>query len=292
VKKQDMKPEVEAFFDEATYTYSYVVADPQSNAAAIIDPVLDYDPASGRTATDSADRIVDFVLKQGLDVVWILETHVHADHLSGASYLKQRLGGQTAVGSRVSDVQSVFGDLFNAESEFARDGSQFDHLFQDGEVFRLGNLECTVWHTPGHTPACVTYVFEGIAFVGDTLFMPDYGTARTDFPGGDARTLYRSIRRILSLPEQTVLYLCHDYQTESRDVYCCRTTVGDERQSNIHIRDGVSEEEFVTLRQTRDKALAAPRLLLPSVQFNMRGAAFAPPEENGMQYLKIPVRAA
>ena len=290
--KQDMKPEVEAFFDEATYTYSYVVADPQSNAAAIVDSVLDYDPASGRTATDSADRIIDFVLKQGLDVTWILETHVHADHLSGASYLKQRLGGKTAVGSRVSDVQSVFGDLFNAEPEFARDGSQFDHLFQDGEVFRLGNLECTVWHTPGHTPACVTYVFEGAAFVGDTLFMPDYGTARTDFPGGDAKTLYRSIRRILSLPEQTVLYLCHDYQTESRDAYCCRTTVVDERQSNIHIRDGVSEEEFVTLRQTRDKALAAPRLLLPSVQFNMRGAAFAPPEENGMQYLKIPVRAA
>lgn len=287
-----MKPEVEAFFDEATYTYSYVVADPRSNTAAIIDSVLDYDPASGRTATQSADRIVDFVLRQGLEVAWILETHVHADHLSGASYLKQRLGGQTALGSRVGDVQSVFGDLFNAEADFSRDGSQFDRLFEDGEVFRLGSLECTVWHTPGHTPACITYVFEGVAFVGDTLFMPDYGTARTDFPGGDANTLYRSIRRILSLPEQTVLYLCHDYETESRDSFCWRTTVADERQSNVHIRDAISEEEFVAIRRARDKDLAAPKLLLPSVQFNMRGAAFAPPEDNGMQYVKIPVRAA
>ncbi len=287
-----MKPEIEAFFDEATYTYSYVVADPQSNTAAIIDSVLDYDPASGRTATASADRIVDFVRKQGLEVAWILETHVHADHLSGASYLKQQLGGQTALGSRVTDVQSVFGTLFNAEPEFARDGSQFDRLFEDGEIFQVGNLECTVWHTPGHTPACVTYVFEGAAFVGDTIFMPDYGTARTDFPGGDAHVLYRSIQRILSLPEQTVLYLCHDYETESRDSFCCRTTVADERHSNIHVRDAVSEEEFVTFRRARDKDLAAPRLLLPSVQFNMRGAAFAPPEDNGMQYLKIPVRAA
>ncbi len=287
-----MKPEIEAFFDEATYTYSYVVADPQSNTAAVIDSVLDYDPASGRTATTSADRILDFVRKQGLEVAWILETHVHADHLSGASYLQAQLGGQTALGSQVTEVQSVFGDLFNAEPEFARDGSQFDRLFEDGEIFRVGNLECTVWHTPGHTPACVTYVFEGAAFVGDTIFMPDYGTARTDFPGGDAHVLYRSIRRILSLPEQTVLYLCHDYETESRDAFCCRTTVADERQSNIHVRDAVSEEEFVTFRRARDKDLAAPRLLLPSVQFNMRGAAFAPPEDNGMQYLKIPVRAA
>ena len=287
-----MKPEIEAFFDEATYTYSYVVADPQSNTAAIIDSVLDYDPASGRTATASADHIVDFVRKQGLEVAWILETHVHADHLSGASYLKQQLGGQTALGNRVTDVQSAFGTLFNAEPEFARDGSQFDRLFEDGEIFRVGNLECTVWHTPGHTPACVTYVFEGAAFVGDTIFMPDYGTARTDFPGGDAHVLYQSIRRILSLPEQTVLYLCHDYETESRDGFCCRTTVADERQSNIHVRDAVSEEEFVAFRRARDKDLAAPRLLLPSVQFNMRGAAFAPPEDNGMQYLKIPVRAA
>jgi glyoxylase-like metal-dependent hydrolase (beta-lactamase superfamily II) len=292
VRRQSVKPEIEAFFDDATYTYSYVVADPQSNAAAIIDSVLDFDPASGRTSTRSADRIVEFVRKQGLEVAWLLETHVHADHLSGASYLKRQLGGQTALGSRVNEVQSVFGDLFNAEPTFARDGSQFDRLFAEGAVFQVGNLDCTVWHTPGHTPACVTYIFDGAAFVGDTLFMPDYGTARTDFPGGDAHALYRSIRRILSLPEETVLYMCHDYQTESRDAFCCRTTVADERRSNLHIHDGVAEADFVAFRQARDKELAAPRLLLPSVQFNMRGAALPPPEDNGMQYLKIPVRAA
>jgi glyoxylase-like metal-dependent hydrolase (beta-lactamase superfamily II) len=287
-----MTLKVEAFFDQATYTFSYVVVDPQSNAAAIIDSVLDYDPASGRTSTASADRIVDHVRRRGLDVVWILETHVHADHLSGASYLKERLGGRSGIGNRVSEVQRVFGDLFNAETEFARDGSQFDHLFADGETVRIGNLSAEVWHTPGHTPACVTYVFDGAAFVGDTLFMPDYGTARTDFPGGDARTLYRSIRRILSLPAETVLYMCHDYETENRTRFSCRTTVGEEREANIHIRDGISEDDFVTFRETRDADLAAPRLLLPSVQFNMRGAAFPPPEDNGMRYLKIPVRAA
>lgn len=287
-----MKPEVEAFFDEATYTFSYVVADPQSNSVAIIDSVLDYDPASGRTGTSSADRIVEFVRGHGLDVAWILETHVHADHLSGASYLKEKLGGRTGIGSSVGQVQEVFGDLFNAERDFARDGSQFDRLFGDGETFQIGSLTCEVWHTPGHTPACVTYVFDGAAFVGDTLFMPDYGTARTDFPGGDARTLYGSIRRILSLPEDTVLYMCHDYETENRKDFCYRTTVAEERSANIHVHDGVSEDEFVAFRETRDATLAAPRLLLPSVQFNMRGAAFPPPENNGMRYLKIPVRAA
>jgi len=287
-----MQAEIEAFFDEATFTFSYVVADPESHAAAVIDSVLDYDPASGRTGTESADRIVDFVRRQGFEVTWILETHVHADHLSGASYLKERLGGRTAIGNRVSEVQNVFGDLFNAEASFSRDGSQFDHLFADGEKFQIGRLPCEVWHTPGHTPACVTYVLEGAAFVGDTLFMPDYGTARTDFPGGDAHTLYRSIRRILSLPGDTVLYMCHDYETEDRNTFSCRTTVAEERASNIHIRDGVAEADFVAFRETRDAALAAPRLLLPSVQFNMRGAAFPPPEDNGMRYLKIPVRAA
>lgn len=287
-----MRPEVEAFFDEATYTFSYVVADPQSHAAAIIDSVLDYDPASGRTSTAAADRIIDYVRRHGLNVAWILETHVHADHLSGASYLKEALGGRSGIGDRVSAVQDVFGDLFNAEPDFARDGSQFDHLFADGERLQIGALAAEVWHTPGHTPACVTYVFEGAAFVGDTLFMPDYGTARTDFPGGDARTLYRSIRRILSLPADTVLYMCHDYETEGRAAFSCRTTVGEEREANVHIRDGVSEDEFVAFREARDAKLAAPRLLLPSVQFNMRGASFPPPEDNGMRYLKIPVRAA
>jgi glyoxylase-like metal-dependent hydrolase (beta-lactamase superfamily II) len=287
-----MKPEIEAFFDPATFTWTYVVMDPESNQAAIIDPVLDYDPASSRTSTQSADAVIDFVRRKGLSIDWILETHVHADHLSGASYLKEVLGGRTGIGNRVTAVQGVFGDLFNAEAEFARDGSQFDHLFADDEMIAIGNLEARVWHTPGHTPACVTYVFDGAAFVGDTIFMPDFGTARTDFPGGDARTLYRSIRRILALPEETELYLCHDYETESRSEYCSMTTVGAERESNIHVCDRMSEEDFVSFREARDAQLAAPRLLLPSVQFNMRGAAFAPPEDNGMQYLKIPVRAA
>jgi glyoxylase-like metal-dependent hydrolase (beta-lactamase superfamily II) len=287
-----MKPEIEAFFDPATFTWTYVVMDPESNQAAIIDPVLDYDPASSRTSTQSADAVIDFVRRKGLDIDWILETHVHADHLSGASYLKEVLGGRTGIGNQVTVVQAVFGDLFNAEAEFARDGSQFDRLFADNETLTIGNLEARVWHTPGHTPACVAYVFDGAAFVGDTIFMPDFGTARTDFPGGDARTLYRSIRRILALPEETELYLCHDYETESRSEYCSMTTVGAERESNIHVCDRMSEEDFVSFREARDAQLAAPRLLLPSVQFNMRGAAFAPPEDNGMQYLKIPVRAA
>lgn len=287
-----MKPEIEAFFDPDTYTWTYVVMDPASNQAAIIDSVLDYDPASGRTSTASADAVIDFVRKKGLQIDWILETHVHADHLSGASYLKEALGGRTGIGNRVTAVQEVFGDLFNAEAGFARDGSQFDHLFADDEVLKIGGLEGQVWHTPGHTPACVTYVFDGAAFVGDTIFMPDYGTARTDFPGGDARTLYRSIQRILALPEDTVLYLCHDYETATRSEFSSTTTVAEERRSNIHVCDAMSEEDFVSFREKRDAGLSAPRLLLPSVQFNMRGAALAPPEDNGMQYLKIPVRMA
>lgn len=285
-----MRPEVEAFFDPATYTWSYVVMDPASSAAAIIDPVLDYDPASGRTATVSADRIVDFVRHKGLAVEWILETHVHADHLSGASYLKSLLGGRTGIGDQVTIVQNAFGDLFNAEPGFARDGSQFDHLFADEETFDIGTLTCRVWHTPGHTPACITYVFDGAAFVGDTIFMPDYGTARTDFPGGDAGTLYRSIRRILSLPPETVLYLCHDYGTDSRSTVVSHTTVAEEAADNIHVNESVDEAQFVDLREKRDANLAAPRLLLPSVQFNMRAAELPPAEDNGMQYFKIPVR--
>lgn len=287
-----MKPEIEAFFDPTTFTWTYVVMDPDSNQAAIIDPVLDYDPASGRASTDSADAVIAFVSRKGLKIEWILESHVHADHLSGAAYLQEALGGKTGIGEHVTAVQDAFGDLFNAEPEFARDGSQFDHLFKDDEVINIGDLVGQVWHTPGHTPACVTYVFDGIAFVGDTVFMPDFGTARTDFPGGDARTLYRSIQRILALPAETELYLCHDYETETRSEYCSRTTVAAERESNIHVCDQMSEEQFVEFRENRDAQLAAPRLLLPSVQFNMRGAAFPPAEDNGKQYLKIPVRPA
>jgi glyoxylase-like metal-dependent hydrolase (beta-lactamase superfamily II) len=284
------RPEIEAFFHPVTCTWSYVVMDPTSDSAAIIDPVLDYDPAAGRASAESADAIIDFVKRRGLTVEWILETHVHADHLSGASYLKDVVGGRTGIGEHVTQVQQVFGELFNAEPDFARDGSQFDHLFRDGETLTIGALQASVWHTPGHTPACVTYVFDGAAFVGDTIFMPDYGTARTDFPGGDARTLYRSIRRILSLPEDTELYLCHDYETEGRSEFCYRTTVREERAKNIHMCDAIDEDGFVSFREARDAELAAPRLLLPSVQFNMRGAAFPPPEDNGMRYLKIPVR--
>ena len=287
-----MKPDVKAFFDPATFTYSYVVADPNSNAAAIIDSVLDYDPAGGRTRTDSADAIIDYVRKNGLAIEWILETHVHADHLSGASYLKGALGGRTAISNRVTEVQQVFAELFNAEADFARDGSQFDHLLEDGETLQIGTLSGQVWQTPGHTPACATFVFDGAAFVGDTIFMPDFGTARTDFPGGDAATLYQSVRRILTLPADTELYMCHDYGSDSRPEFAFLTTVADERERNIHIADGISEPDFVAFRTRRDAELAAPRLLLPSVQFNMRGAQFAPAEDNGVHYLKIPVRAA
>jgi len=287
-----MKPEIKAFFDPTTYTYSYVLADPTSNSAAIIDSVFDFDPAAGRTSTRSADAIADHVRMQGLEVEWILETHVHADHLSAARYLKAELGGRTGIGDHVGEVQRAFGKLFNAEPCFRRDGSQFDHLFADGETFAIGGLTGEVWYTPGHTPACVTYVFDGAAFVGDTLFMPDYGTARTDFPGGDAAALYRSIRRILSLPADTELYMCHDYGSETRNEYEYVTTVRAEREGNVHVADGVSERDFVAFRQERDAELAAPRLLLPSVQFNMRGGALPPAEDNGVHYLKIPVRSA
>lgn len=286
-----MEPQVEAFFDEDTFTFSYVLVDPESNAAAVVDPVLDYDPAAGRTSTVSVDRIVDYVGRNGLELQWILETHVHADHLSAARYLKQRLGGRIGIGNRVAAVQKVFGDLFNAEPEFCRDGSQFDHLFEDGERAALGGLSFEVMHTPGHTPACISYVFDGAVFVGDTLFMPDYGTARSDFPGGDAATLYRSIQRILALPDQTAVYLCHDYLSGGRREYQHRTTVAEER-NNIHLKDNVTEADFVRFREQRDAELAAPRLLLPSVQFNMRGAELPPAESNGTHYFKIPVRPA
>ncbi len=283
------RPNVQAFFDEATFTISYVVSDPQTQRAAIVDSVLDYDPKSGRTSKDSADKIIHYVREQGLTVEWILETHVHADHLSAAPYLKEQLGGQLAIGEHITTVQNVFGKLFNAGTEFARDGSQFDHLFKDGDTFRVGEIEARALHTPGHTPACMTYVIGDAAFVGDTLFMPDYGTARADFPGGDARTLYRSIRRILELPGETRLFMCHDYKAPGRDEYRWETTVAEQRAHNVHIHDGVSEEEFVRMRNARDATLEMPVLILPSVQVNMRAGELPPPEDNGVRYLKIPI---
>ena len=288
------KLQVEGFFDEATSTVSYIVMDTQSRRCALVDSVLDYDPKSGRTSTASADRLIARIRELGVTVDWILETHAHADHLSAAPYLKQHLGGRIAIGEHIRRVQDVFGKLFNAGSDFAHDGSQFDHLFKDGEVFRIGELEAEVMHTPGHTPACLTYVVRDgedvAAFVGDTLFMPDYGTARCDFPGGDARTLFRSINKVLSLPPHTTIYLCHDYRPNGRAVEFI-TTVAAQRHMNIHVRDGISEEEFVAMRTARDATLEMPALILPSVQINMRAGQLPPPEDNGIRYLKIPLNA-
>lgn len=285
---------IEAFFDPDTWTLSYLVLDRESQQCALIDSVLDYDPKSGRTRTASADRMIDRVKTLGASVQWILETHVHADHLSAAPYLKARLGGQIAIGSHITTVQKVFGTLFNSGPEFAHDGSQFDRLLQDGDTLSIGSLQVRAMHTPGHTPACMTYVISNgkdtAAFVGDTLFMPDYGTARCDFPGGDARTLYRSINKVLSLPADTRLYMCHDYQPGGRELLFM-STVADERASNIHVRDGVSEDEFVAMRQARDATLSMPTLILPSVQVNMRAGEMPPPEANGTRYLKIPINA-
>jgi len=282
-------PVVTAFFDEPTNTVSYVVKDPGSNACAIVDSVLDYDPAAGHTSTESADAISAFVEGNGLKVEWILETHVHADHLSAAPYLKQKLGGRMGIGFNITVVQNTFGKIFNAGTEFARDGSQFDHLFTDGETFTIGGLTGHTMHTPGHTPACMTYVIGDAAFVGDTMFMPDYGTARADFPGGDARVLYRSIRRVLSLPGETRLFLCHDYKAPGRDDYRWETTVAEERANNIHVHDGISEDAFVAMRTARDATLKMPRLILPSVQVNMRAGQMPPAEDNGVAYLKVPL---
>ena len=286
-----MKPKIAAFFDEATYSVSYVVADPTTNRCAIIDSVLDYDPASGRTSTASADEIVAYVKDNSLSVKWILETHVHADHISAAPYLKERLGGRTAIGNNVTRVQGVFGKLFNAEPEFAADGSQFDRLLADGEPLQLGEMRIETMHTPGHTPACSTYLLGDAAFVGDTLFMPDFGTARTDFPGGDAAVLYRSIHKILSLPGDTRLFMCHDYKAPGRDEYAWETTVAEQRAANIHIHDGITENDFVQFRTKRDATLDVPRLILPAVQVNMRAGQLPPSERNGVSYLKIPLNA-
>ncbi|MCB2049468.1 MAG: MBL fold metallo-hydrolase [Novosphingobium sp.] len=283
--------QIKAFFDPDTFTVTYVVSDTQTRRAAIVDSVLDFDPASGRTSHASADAVIAYVEEHGLGIDWHLETHAHADHLSAAPYLQQKLGGKIAIGEHIVTVQETFGALFNAGAEFHRDGSDFDHLWKDGDQFTIGDLNVTVMHVPGHTPACIAYVIEDAVFVGDTMFMPDYGTARADFPGGDARTLFRSLRSILSLPEKTRLFMCHDYLPEGRDNYVWETTVADERAHNVHAHDGVSEDEFVAMRESRDSTLAMPRLILPSVQINMRAGHLPPADDNGITYLKLPVNA-
>jgi len=283
------RPIVTHFFDEPTNTFSYVVQDPSSRACAILDSVLDFDYAAGRTDVRSADEIIAFVRDHGLEVEWILETHVHADHLSAAPYLHEALGGKTGIGAKITVVQDVFGKAFNAGTEFARDGSQFDRLFEEGDTFTIGSLEGRVLHTPGHTPACLTYVIGDAAFVGDTLFMPDYGTARCDFPGGDARTLYRSIQKVLALPGETRIFLCHDYKAPDREEYQHETSVAEQRRHNVHVHEGISEEEFVKMRTERDATLDMPKLILPSVQVNMRAGHMPPAEDNGQVYLKVPI---
>ena len=285
-----MTPNGEAFFDPATYTYSYVVSDPATQRCALVDSVLDYDPASGRTSYHSADRLIELVRSRGLVVQWILETHVHADHMSAAPYLRQQRGGEIGIGEQITVVQSTFGKLFNAGPDFPTDGSQFDRLFRDGEEFRVGDLPARAIHTPGHTPACMTYLIGDAAFVGDTLFMPDYGTARCDFPGGNAHALYRSIHdKLFQLPDETRVFLCHDYKAPGRDEFQHQTTIGAERTGNVHINAEVSEEQFVAMRQSRDATLGMPTLILPSVQINMRAGDVPPAEGNGSRYLKIPL---
>ncbi|MFA4893207.1 MBL fold metallo-hydrolase [Brevundimonas sp.] len=283
------RPEIRAFFDEPSKTVSYLVHDPVTREAAIIDPVLDYDPASGEVDTRSAAAILDEARRLGLTVIWTLETHVHADHLSGAPFIKARTGARIGIGEHVKDVQRIFRPVFNA-NDLDVEGGDFDRLFSDGDRLTLGGLEVEVLHTPGHTPADVSYRIGDVVFVGDTLFMPDYGTARADFPGGDARQLYQSIRRLLDLPSETRLFMCHDYKAPGRDHYAWETTVADQRRDSIHIRDGVSEDDFVAMRTTRDATLSAPKLLLPSIQVNIRAGRFPPAEANGVRYLMIPVK--
>jgi glyoxylase-like metal-dependent hydrolase (beta-lactamase superfamily II) len=282
-------PLVTHFFDEPTKTFSYIVQDPGSSACAIIDSVLDFDYAAGRTDVRSADSIIDYIKTNNLSVEWILETHVHADHLSAAPYLHEKLGGKTGIGEKIVEVQEVFGKAFNAGTEFARDGSQFDRLFREGDTFHIGGIEARILHTPGHTPACLTYVIGDAAFVGDTIFAPDSGTARCDFPGGNANRLYQSIQKVLALPGETRIFLCHDYKAAGRDEFIHETTVAEQRENNIHVGEGMSEQDFVALRKERDATLDMPRLILPSVQVNMRAGEMPPPEENGQVYLKVPI---
>lgn len=287
--KTGLKADVKAFFDEATFTITYVVKDPTSKDAAIVDSVLDFDYASGRTDTHSADEVIAYVKAQGLDIKWILETHVHADHLSAAPYIQKRIGGKIGIGEKITVVQNTFGKVFNEGTEFQRDGSQFDRLFKEGDTFQIGALEGRVLHTPGHTPACLTYVIEDAAFVGDTLFMPDFGTARCDFPGGSAENLYKSIQKILALPDETRVFVGHDYKAPGRDTYAWETTVGEQKALNVHVGAGKPIEDFVRMRTERDRTLAMPRLIIPSLQVNMRAGRMPPPEDDGRTYLKVPV---
>ncbi|MBV7484886.1 MBL fold metallo-hydrolase [Bordetella sp. BOR01] len=287
---KDLAP-IDAFFDEATQTVTYLLADAATRQAVVIDPVLDYDHASGEASTASADRVLDAARQAGLAIAWVLETHVHADHLSAAPYIKQRTGARVGIGEYVRQVQNVFRPIFNLES-VSGDGSEFDRLFSDGDVLAIGSLAVEVIHTPGHTPACVSYKIGDAVFVGDTLFMPDYGTARADFPGGCPQGLYRSIRRLLALPGHTRLYMCHDYKAPGRDTYAWETTVALQRMHNVHVHDGVTEDQFVAMRRQRDATLSAPRLMLPSIQVNIRAGRWPQAEANGVHYLKIPMRSA
>ena len=281
-------PEVTAFFDAATNTVSYVVKDPASTACAVIDAVMDFDYAAGRISYQSADLVIDHIQSHGLTLDWLIETHVHADHLSGAPYIQGKLGGKIGIGAQITVIQDTFGKVFNEGTAFQRDGSQFDRLFRDGDSYQIGGLTAHALHTPGHTPACMTHVIGDAAFVGDTLFMPDGGSARADFPGGDARTLYRSIRRVLSLPGKMRLFMCHDYGPNGRDIRW-ETTVDEQKAHNIHVHDGITEDAFVALREARDATLAMPKLIIPSLQINMRGGDLPEPDESGKRFLKVPI---
>lgn len=287
--RMNVRPEVTAFFDEATNTISYVVKDPGSNACAIVDSVMDIDYAAGRISYQHADEIIAFVEKNGLKVEWLIETHVHADHLSAAPYIQQNVGGKLSIGKNITIIQDVFGKVFNEGTEFKRDGSQFDRLFDDGDTYSIGSMQCFAIHTPGHTPACMTHVIGDAAFVGDTLFMPDYGTARCDFPGGSAEALYHSIERILTLPDETRIFVCHDYKAPGREEFAWETTVAEERARNVHVGGGKPEAEFVAMREARDKTLGMPRLIIPSLQVNMRAGQMPPQDKDGKTFLKVPV---
>ena len=284
-----MGPDITAFFDKATNTISYIVCDPNGSACAVIDSVLDFDFASGRTDTRSADKLINYIKENKLDVQWLLESHVHADHLSAAPYIQMEVGGKIGIGSHITDVQETFGKIFNEGTEFQRDGSQFDKLFVEGDTFHIGQLRGDVLHTPGHTPACMTYVISDAAFVGDTLFMPDFGTARCDFPGGSSENLFSSIQKILSLPDATRIFVGHDYKAPGREHYAWETTVGEQKKKNIHIKSGKSKEDFVKLRDERDAKLAMPKLIVPSLQINMRAGNMPEPDEQGDVFLKVPI---
>ncbi|MFQ3595684.1 MAG: MBL fold metallo-hydrolase [Sphingomonadaceae bacterium] len=286
---QTPRPVVHTIFDEETFTATHIVSCPETKRAAIIDSVLDFDQASGRTSTDHAEQVLGHVKEQGLTVEWILETHAHADHLSAAPFLQERLGGKIAIGGHIATVQGVFQKIFHLGDSVSLAGREFDHLFADGDLFRIGNLEARVLHVPGHTPADIAFVIGDAAFIGDTLFMPDYGTARCDFPGGSSRTLFRSIQRLLQLPDATRVFLCHDYKAPGRDHFVWETTIGDQRRHNIHVKEGTTEEEFVAFRDARDATLAMPRLILPSIQVNIRAGHLPEPEANGTRYLKLPL---